>query len=66
MSRSQFTRSLEKVSRSLLSTGFQPSYTFKIDTNVPFKIDTNAGPKRKASECMLLTTGKMSFYALLT
>ena len=26
----------------------------------------NVGPKRKASECMPFTTGKMNFYASLT
>ena len=31
-----------------------------------FRHIVNVGPKRKASECMPLTTGNMNFYASLT
>ena len=31
-----------------------------------FRRTVNVGQKRKASECMPLTTGKMNFYELLT
>ena len=35
-------------------------------SRIHFRHIVNVGPKRKASECMSLTTGKMNFYALLT
>ena len=41
-------------------------YNTGILSRMHFRRIVNAGPKRKASECMPLTTGKMSFYALLT
>ena len=31
-----------------------------------FRLTVNDGVKKKASECMPLTTGKMNFYLLLT
>ena len=31
-----------------------------------FKVTVNDGVRRKVSECMPLTTGKMNFYVLLT
>ena len=31
-----------------------------------FRLTVNDGVRRKASECMPLTTGKMNFYVLLT
>ena len=55
--------------RKGLNTDFHPELILLsagILSRMYFRRIVNAGQKRKASECMLLTTGKMSFYALLT
>ena len=55
--------------RKGLNTDFYPGLillSVGILSRMHFRRIVNVGPKRKASECMPLTTGKMNFYALLT
>ena len=55
--------------RKGLNTDFHPGLillSVGILSRMHVRRIVNAGPKRKVSECMPLTTGKMSFYALLT
>ena len=55
--------------RKGLNTDFHPGLILLsagILSRMHFRRIVNVGRKRKASECMPLTTGKMNFYALLT
>ena len=55
--------------RKGLNTDFHPGLILLsagILSKMHFRHIVNVGPKRKALECMPLTTGKMNFYALLT
>ena len=61
----KFTNSLRKV----LNIDFHPGLILLnagILSRKHFSRTVNVGPKRKALECMSVTTGKMNFYASLT
>ena len=55
--------------RKGLNTDFHPGLILLragVLTRKHFRLTVNDGVRRKASECMTLTTGKMNFYVLLT
>ena len=55
--------------RKGLNIDFHPGLILlnaRILSRMQFRHIVNVGPKRKVSECMPLTTGKMNFYASLT